>query len=318
MTPPRSSPGSAHLNFFSENVDAWGAAEWFNRLATAIRQQDAAVLANDDATMEICRNVAASSAMRLVRDYEQQVRSALSTPAQGYNATQRELEILELRKLASHWKERHDEVLQKHIECCGVAQAPANREAIARIIDPGAFADRDNRVSDRSLTIALALKKADAIIDLSSVSSTTHSPASLTLPAIAPTKCFCCNGDLHLNSASYSCDQQSTEHFHIDDLSPVLSTHHCEAAAQGLNLTKGCPCEQCEKDRALQAKVDAFRTSTQGRPHPEVVAAVQQAIMKHPHFEGGSATAFGFANTAIDAYLSALSSTHHRTPSEGE
>lgn len=43
--------------------------------------------------------------------------------AQGYNATRRELEILELRKLASHWKERHDEVLQKHIECCGVAQA---------------------------------------------------------------------------------------------------------------------------------------------------------------------------------------------------
>jgi hypothetical protein len=83
MTIPPSSPGSAHLNFFSENVDAWGAAEWFNRLATAIRQQDAAVLANDDAVMEICRNVAASSAMRLVRDYEQQVRSALSGAAQG-------------------------------------------------------------------------------------------------------------------------------------------------------------------------------------------------------------------------------------------
>jgi hypothetical protein len=83
MTPPRSSPGTAPLNFFSENVDAWGAAEWFDRLATAIRQQDAAVVANDDAAMEICRNVAASSAMRLVRDFEQQVRSALRGPAQA-------------------------------------------------------------------------------------------------------------------------------------------------------------------------------------------------------------------------------------------
>jgi hypothetical protein len=31
--------------------------------------------------------------------------------------------------------------------------------------------------------------------------------------------------------------------------------------------------------------------------------------MKHPHFEGGPATAFGFANTAIDAYTTALTST---------
>lgn len=66
------------MNFFAENVDAWGAAEWFNRLATAVRQQDSAVRAGDEMAMETCRNVAASSAMRLVRDYEPQVRAALS------------------------------------------------------------------------------------------------------------------------------------------------------------------------------------------------------------------------------------------------
>jgi len=52
-----------------------------------------------------------------------------------------------------------------------------------------------------------------------------------------------------------------------------------------------------------------------GRPHPEVVAAVQQALMKHPHFEGGPAMAFGFANTAIDAYRVAVSSTHRGSES---
>jgi hypothetical protein len=75
--PPQAAPTP---NFFGENVDAWGAAEWFDRLAKAIRQQDAAVVAGDTMTMETCQNVAASSAMRLVRDYEQQVRVALSRP----------------------------------------------------------------------------------------------------------------------------------------------------------------------------------------------------------------------------------------------
>lgn len=71
------------LNFFTENIDTWGAAEWFNRLAKAIRQQNAAVLAGDTVALEICRNVAASSAMRLVSDFEQQVRDALRLAAQA-------------------------------------------------------------------------------------------------------------------------------------------------------------------------------------------------------------------------------------------
>lgn len=68
------------LDFFSQSVDAWGALEWFDRLAKAVREQDKAVVAGDMMTMETCRNVASSSAMRLVRDYEPLVRAALSLP----------------------------------------------------------------------------------------------------------------------------------------------------------------------------------------------------------------------------------------------
>jgi hypothetical protein len=62
------------------NVDDWGAAEWFDRLARAIRAQDRAVVAGDMAEFEIYRSIAASSAMRFVRDYEAEVRAALDSP----------------------------------------------------------------------------------------------------------------------------------------------------------------------------------------------------------------------------------------------
>ncbi len=66
------------MSFFSENVDAWGAAEWFDRLAKAVRGRNAAVLAKDDMAFETCNNVASSSASRLVSDFEEQVRAALA------------------------------------------------------------------------------------------------------------------------------------------------------------------------------------------------------------------------------------------------
>jgi hypothetical protein len=66
------------MSFFMTNVDDWGAAEWFDRLARAIRAQDRAVVAGDMAEFEIYRSIAASSAMRLVRDYEAEVRAALT------------------------------------------------------------------------------------------------------------------------------------------------------------------------------------------------------------------------------------------------
>jgi len=82
---PHTPAPQASTDFFSESVDAWGALEWFDRMAKAIRGQDAAVVAKDDAEMEICQNVAASSAMRLVRGYEQIVRAALAPqpPVEG-------------------------------------------------------------------------------------------------------------------------------------------------------------------------------------------------------------------------------------------
>lgn len=80
------------MRFFSENVDKWGAAEWFDRLASAIRAQDKAVQdkfqAGDEdeciheARFETFRSIAASSAMTLVRGYEDVVRAALSPPVE--------------------------------------------------------------------------------------------------------------------------------------------------------------------------------------------------------------------------------------------
>lgn len=65
------------LSFFGTNVDGWGAAEWFDRLAKAIRAQDAAVVAGD-AMWETYKMIAASSAMALVREHEATVRNALA------------------------------------------------------------------------------------------------------------------------------------------------------------------------------------------------------------------------------------------------
>jgi len=50
------------LGFF-ENVDRWGAAEWFNRLTLAIREQDKAVVAGDEIAVD--SPVAVSSGYRI-------------------------------------------------------------------------------------------------------------------------------------------------------------------------------------------------------------------------------------------------------------
>lgn len=68
-------------------------------------------------------------------------------------------------------------------------------------------------------------------------------------------------------------------------------------------------------NRMIDRRVDE-RLAKQSPRDPEVVAKVQQALMKHPHFKGNSATAFGFANTAIDAYAVAVSSPLHNTQGE--
>jgi hypothetical protein len=66
------------MQFFAENVDQCGAAEWFDHLVKAVREHDKAVVAKDEPSAETYRMIASSSAMRLVRDYEPVVRAALS------------------------------------------------------------------------------------------------------------------------------------------------------------------------------------------------------------------------------------------------
>src|SRR5687768_3463639 len=67
---------------------------------------------------------------------------------------------------------------------------------------------------------------------------------------------------------------------------------------------------RADADRAIKALRSAARTGPDvagfdALTSCEVVAAVQKAIMAHPHFEGGSCTAFGFANTAMKAAIAA-------------
>lgn len=63
--------------------------------------------------------------------------------------------------------------------------------------------------------------------------------------------------------------------------------------------------EQAWKRRALAAEAENDGLRKALEPDPEVVGAVQQALMNHPHFNQSSATAFGFANTALKAFFAA-------------
>lgn len=67
------------MAFFSENVDSWGPLEWFDRLAKAVHARSQAVRDKDDIAFETYKNIASSSASRLVSDFEDKVRMALTT-----------------------------------------------------------------------------------------------------------------------------------------------------------------------------------------------------------------------------------------------
>jgi hypothetical protein len=84
----KTSPPSDAMRFFSEKADQWGALEWFDRLAKAIREQDKALLAKDEISFDTYRMIAASSALALVREHEATVRAALAaTPSPQPNVT---------------------------------------------------------------------------------------------------------------------------------------------------------------------------------------------------------------------------------------
>lgn len=67
------------MRFFSDNVDAWGPLEWFDRLAKAVHARSRSVSEKDDLSFELYQNIASSSATRLVTDFEGKVRMALAT-----------------------------------------------------------------------------------------------------------------------------------------------------------------------------------------------------------------------------------------------
>ncbi len=67
------------MSFYSENVDAWGPLEWFDRLAKAVHARSRVVRDKDDIAFETYKNIASSSATRLVSDFEDKVRMALTT-----------------------------------------------------------------------------------------------------------------------------------------------------------------------------------------------------------------------------------------------
>ena len=71
--------GNNPMSFFSDNVDAWGPLEWFDRLTKAVHARSRAVREKDDLSFELYQNIASSSATRLVSDFEDKVRMALTT-----------------------------------------------------------------------------------------------------------------------------------------------------------------------------------------------------------------------------------------------
>ena len=71
--------GNNPMSFFSDNVDAWGPLEWFDRLVKAVHARSQAVRDKDDIAFETYKNIASSSATRLVSDFEDKVRMALTT-----------------------------------------------------------------------------------------------------------------------------------------------------------------------------------------------------------------------------------------------
>jgi hypothetical protein len=71
--------GNNPMSFFSDNVDAWGPLEWFNRLAKAVHARSRSVLEKDDLSFELYQNIASSSSTVLVSDFEDKVRMALTT-----------------------------------------------------------------------------------------------------------------------------------------------------------------------------------------------------------------------------------------------
>lgn len=114
------------MRFFSENVDNWGAVEWFDRAAKAIRSQDKAVIEGGEISVETYRMIAASSLMTLVRDHESTVRAALEAALSAAEPSAQDRERV-LAQVASIICE----------ETCGLTSKCKSREAAKALFDKG-------------------------------------------------------------------------------------------------------------------------------------------------------------------------------------
>lgn len=86
------------VNELFANCDRWSAIEWFNRLAMAIHSRDKAVVEGNDLSFATYDNIAKSSAARLVHDFEQGVRAALTAAiGAGGQAVAEDTETLKAR-----------------------------------------------------------------------------------------------------------------------------------------------------------------------------------------------------------------------------
>lgn len=86
-----------------------------------------------------------------------------------------DLVIKHLMGQRAHWKERHDIVLQKHIECCSAAQNPARPtdSEILAVLNAAIVALKSRDQSSFEIKVLEGLKVAMAMLEaLPSVSST--------------------------------------------------------------------------------------------------------------------------------------------------
>lgn len=85
---------SISIDQMFQNVDHWGALEWFERLVDAIKNQDRCVVAGDDLNSQTYRYIVASSAMVLAREHAAEIRAALAHPSPQPADTRKVIEAI--------------------------------------------------------------------------------------------------------------------------------------------------------------------------------------------------------------------------------
>jgi hypothetical protein len=105
------------------NVDAWGAAEWFERLVAAVEARDRCVLAGDEIGVDTQRMIASATASRIAREYADTIRTALAAPA----PSSADLGVLEALKFIAD--NRQDDGLLSNADVARAALATREAQA---------------------------------------------------------------------------------------------------------------------------------------------------------------------------------------------